>query len=336
MKPPIEDPKAPGVGRVRIGILGAARIAPMALLKPARAIEVPVVSVAARDVSVARSFAEKHSIPRVHDSYSDLLEDPDIDAVYIPLPAALHAEWTIAAVEAGKHVLCEKPFTANAAQARQVSAVASRSDRVVMEAYHSGHHPLVQRLRDLLANRVVGEVTTARATFAVAIPPRKDIRWNPALGGGALLDVGYYPVRMLRDLFGEANVVTAQAKERNGVDSAITARLQFSNGVLGTVECSMWPPRISIPSLTITGTLGTLRVRMPYHPQTSGRISFASHINHWDEKPDSRSTYSVQLSVFRDAVLSGAAVHTDAPAAVRQMSMIDAIYEAAGMGPRCA
>ncbi|WP_345188808.1 Gfo/Idh/MocA family oxidoreductase [Microbacterium panaciterrae] len=330
-----EYSSSPGVGPIRIGILGAARIAPMALLKPAQRIGIPVVSVAARDVEVARRYAAKHRIPRIHDSYQDLLDDPEIDAVYIPLPASLHAQWTIAAIAAGKHVLCEKPFTANAAQAEQVASVAARSDRVVMEAYHSGHHPLVQRLRDLLASEIVGEVIAARATFAVAIPPRKDIRWNPSLGGGALLDVGYYPVRMLRDLFGEPTVLSAQATERDGVDGAVTARLQFANGVLGYVECSMWPPRFAMPSLTIAGTLGTLRVRMPYHPQTSGRITFTSDDDRWAEKPDSTSTYLAQLRAFRESVLSRSPIRTDAPAAVRQMTTIDAIYQAAGMTPRC-
>src|ERR1700749_184013 len=128
---------------VRIGVLGSARIAPSALIAPARDnAEAGVVAVAARDRGRESAYAQKHGIGRVHGSYEDLLADPDIDAVYNPLPNALHAEGTIAALEAGKHVLCEKPFTNNAAEAEQVAAVADRTGLVVMEAFHYRYHPL--------------------------------------------------------------------------------------------------------------------------------------------------------------------------------------------------
>ncbi|MBW2314770.1 MAG: Gfo/Idh/MocA family oxidoreductase, partial [Deltaproteobacteria bacterium] len=126
---------------LRVGVLGAARIAPMALLRPARQVPgVEVSAVAARDVDKARRFAGKHGIPRVFESYDALLADPDVDAVYVPLPNGLHADWTIRAIEAGKHVLCEKPFTANAGEAERVAKAARASDRVVMEAFHWRYH----------------------------------------------------------------------------------------------------------------------------------------------------------------------------------------------------
>src|SRR6201991_3743810 len=122
---------------LRIGVLGAARIAPQALLNPAKNnAEVVVAAVAARDVARARDFATKHGIARVHDGYDALLADPDVDAIYNPLPNGLHGRWTRAALAAGKHVLCEKPFTANAAEAREIADLAAKSDRVVMEAFH--------------------------------------------------------------------------------------------------------------------------------------------------------------------------------------------------------
>src|SRR5437868_7369760 len=137
--------------RVRIGCLGAARIAPAALVKPASAADdAEATAVAARDPARARAFAAKHGIPVVHDSYDAMLADPDIDAVYNPLPHGLHAQWTIKALEAGKHVLCEKPFTANAAEAERVAAVADRTGLVVMEAFHYRYHPLADRMRALV------------------------------------------------------------------------------------------------------------------------------------------------------------------------------------------
>ena len=132
---------------MRIGILGAARVAPLALINPAQEnAEVVVAAVASRDVSRAQAFAAKHGIARVHDSYETLIADPDLDAVYIPLPNGLHGRWTRAALTAGKHVLCEKPFTANAAEAREIAELAAKSDRVVMEAFHYSYHPLTLRI----------------------------------------------------------------------------------------------------------------------------------------------------------------------------------------------
>ncbi|KAA9105884.1 Gfo/Idh/MocA family oxidoreductase [Microbacterium rhizomatis] len=339
---------------LRIGILGAARITDMAVLKPAAALDVPIHSVAARDVDRALAYAVKHRIPHVRDNYDAILEDPDVTAVYIPLPASLHARWTLAAINAGKHVLCEKPFTANTAQAEVVAdAAAANSDVVVMEAYHSGHHPSLSRLREILASGILGEILTAKATFSVAIPPRKDIRWNADLGGGSLLDVGYYPVRLLRDLFGEAEVLQARANIRKDVDSSLTALLQFSDGVRGEIVTSMWPPRPAMPSLSIVGTAGQLRMRMPYHPQTAGRISVltglrrpvdkadrirsgvVSNSMRWTERADRISTYLAQLRDFRDAIDGTGPNTTDAAAAVAQMRTIDDIYQAAGMTPRC-
>src|SRR3954449_10479655 len=132
---------------IRIGILGAARIAPPALVRPARAVaEVELNAVAARDPARAQAFASKHGVPRVLTSYQELLDDPDLDAVYNPLPNGLHAEWTLKALEAGKHVLCEKPFTANAAEAQTVADAARASGLVVMEAFHYRYHPLAARM----------------------------------------------------------------------------------------------------------------------------------------------------------------------------------------------
>ncbi|HTD50007.1 MAG TPA: Gfo/Idh/MocA family oxidoreductase, partial [Acidimicrobiia bacterium] len=144
---------------LRIGILGAARIAPSAVIKPARNVdEAAIHAVAARDRTRAQSFASKHGIPKVHDTYAALVADPDLDAIYNPLPNGLHAEWTIAALEAGKHVLCEKPFTANAKEAEDVAAVASRTGLVLMEAFHYRYHPLAQRVLDIVGSGVLGQV----------------------------------------------------------------------------------------------------------------------------------------------------------------------------------
>ena len=216
---------------MRIGILGAARIAPSALIKPAQGnAEVVVAAVAARDASRARAFAAKHGIARVHDSYEALIADPDLDAVYIPLPNSLHGRWTRAALAAGKHVLCEKPFTANAAEAREIAELAAKSDRVVMEAFHYRYHPLTLRVEQIIASGELGKLQRVEAALCFPLPKFSDIRYDYSLAGGATMDAGCYAVHMVRTFGGSTpEVVSAQAKLRDPqVDRAMTAELRFA------------------------------------------------------------------------------------------------------------
>ncbi len=177
--------------RLRIGILGAAKIAPAALIRPSRALtNVDVVAVAARDPERARVFATKHGIERVLPTYEALVEDPDVDAVYNPLPNGLHGRWTLAALAAGKHVLCEKPFTANAEEATVVSRAGDEAGVVVMEAFHYRHHPLAARMREVVEQGLIGEVRHIDAWLCFPLLSRKDIRYRLDLAGGAAMDSG--------------------------------------------------------------------------------------------------------------------------------------------------
>lgn len=319
---------------VRIGVLGAARIVKSALAIPARELEgVAVRAVAARDQERARKFAQRLRIPLVHRSYEALLTDPDIDAVYIGLPAALHGEWTAAAIAAGKHVLCEKPFTANGDEADRIAGLAASSSAVVMEAYHTAHHPFIAQLRAFIDSGVVGSIRTARARFCVPIPPGKDIRWNHDLAGGGLLDIGYYPVRLLRDLLGEPQVTSAIAKQRDGIDRHLAAQLSFPDGISGSVVSAMWaavPPAID---LHLVGTSGRVAVQMPYHPHHA-RMKAVTTAGTTRERPERRTTYSFQLEAFRDAIREGGPNRTDPVLAAAHLRTLDAIYAAAGMAPR--
>src|SRR3954471_6805528 len=228
---------------LRLGILGAARIAPAALIRPARRVaDARVVAVAARDRDKAARFAAKHDIATVHGSYEALLADANIDAVYNPLPNALHGKWTRAALAAGKHVLCEKPFTANADEAAEVAAVAASSGRVVMEAFHYRYHPLAARVRELLDARAIGRITHVETWMCFPLPMFSDIRYNHALAGGALMDAGCYAVHLARFLGGEEpEVVSAAAKLRSpDVDRAMHAEVRYPSGHTGSIHCSMW------------------------------------------------------------------------------------------------
>lgn len=321
---------------LRMGILGAARINRTAVLSPAHKTDgVEVVAIAARDTERAAFYARRHRIPVVHQSYDAMLADPDIDAVYVPLPAALHGTWTLAAVHAGKHVLCEKPFTANAAEARAVEAAAAASGLVVMEAHHPSTHPFTARIREVVRSGILGEIHTASAWFHAPIPPGRDIRWNPALGGGSLMDLGCYPVRLIRDVLGEPVVTGAIALRRGDIDRRMTGSLAVGR-VSVTVDCGMWSSRVLGAGLIIEGDAARLHVSGPFHPQLGGRLRVDGPGVSLRARADSKSTYRYQLETFRDCVTSNRANPCDPRQAVRTMQIIDDMYRQAGMTPRRA
>ena len=202
-------------GPLRIGILGAAKVVPYALALPARKVpEVQVTAIAARDPKRARRFAALWRIPRVHQTYEALLADPEIDAVYIPLPNGLHAEWTIRALRAGKHVLCEKPFCANAAEAEEMARVAQETGLVLSEAFAYRHHPLAARMRKIVQSGELGRIQHIEARFQFMLMNPFNVRWRYELAGGALMDAGCYPLNMVRFLMGEEPRVLSALSKR--------------------------------------------------------------------------------------------------------------------------
>ncbi|GLY44444.1 oxidoreductase [Amycolatopsis sp. NBRC 101858] len=323
---------------LRIGILGAAGIAPAALVKPASASsEVDVVAVAARSLERAQAFAAKHGIPRAHSSYEALLADPDVDAVYNPLPNGLHGRWTRAALAAGKHVLCEKPFTANAAEAREIADLAAASDRVVMEAFHYRYHPLALRAEEIIASGELGSLVRVETALCFPLPKFSDIRYDYDLAGGATMDAGCYAVHMARTFGGgeTPSVVSASAKLRSPrVDRAMTAELRYPSGHTGRVECSMWSSSFLKISAKVTGSKGSLGIFNPLMPQAFHRFSVRIGDTRRTEKFPRRETYAYQLDAFAAAVLRGEPVKTSAADAVETMTVIDEIYRTAGLPAR--
>jgi predicted dehydrogenase len=323
---------------LRIGILGAANIAPPALIKPARRVDdVEVVAVAARDRAKADTFARKHRIGRVHDSYDALLADPEIDAVYNPLPNGLHGKWTVAALEAGKHVLCEKPFTANADEAVEVQRVERRTGLVVMEAFHYRYHPLADRLVEIAQDGTLGEIEHIHTWMVIPLLKRTDIRWQLDLAGGSTMDVGCYAIHLLRSLAGtEPQVTSGSARERSpGVDRWLQADMVLPNGSTGRITSSMLSGRILKLGAEVKGTKGTMRVLNPYAPQHFHHLSVRTSSGKQKQARFPRvATYEYQLRAFADAVLRGRPIKTGTDDAIANMRVIDACYVAAGMEPR--
>ena len=325
---------------VRIGTLGAARITPMALIRPARAVEgTEVVAVAARDRSRADTFAKKHGIPTVHESYDDLLADPDVDAVYNPLPNGLHAEWTAKALEAGKHVLCEKPFTSNAAEAREVAGVAERTGQKLMEAFHWRYHPLAARVLEIIEAGEIGAVRHIEAAMCFPLVMLGDIRWRWDLAGGALMDAGCYPVSFVRHMghaLGEPEVVSARSRtfRHPQIDRRTDADLRFPGGETATITASMLSHSLVRLSGRVVGNAGEIRVRNPFTPQFFHKLWVTTPSGRRTERVSREPTYNFQLRAFRDLVLEGAEVPTPPADAIANMAVIDAIYESAGLQVR--
>jgi predicted dehydrogenase len=323
---------------LRIGVLGAARIVPIALVQPARQMpNVTIAAIAARDPERARLFATRQNIARVHDSYEELLTDPELDAVYIALPNGLHGRWTIAALEAGNHVLCEKPFTANADEAREVAVVARRTGLVAMEAFHYRYHALIHRMLEIISSGELGQVNRIETMFCVPMLALKDIRWDLSLAGGALMDVGSYAIHLLRTLAGaEPAVVTAKAKVlKPSVDRLVHAELAFSDGRTGSVTASLLSARLLTASARVIGSIGVMHALNPIAPQYFHRLTVTSPQGRRVEKVARQpSTYAAQLQAFAAAVLQDAPYTTNVDDAIANMQVIDACYAAAGLPRR--
>ena len=323
------------MNKLRIGTLGAANITPMALIKPARLIDgIEVVSIAARDTKRAQAFAKKHKIPEVYASYEDLIQSDSIDAVYNPLPNSHHAYWSIKALKAGKHVLCEKPIASNTKEAMEMQKVAQEEDKILMEAFHWRYHPLAKRLIDLVQSKTVGKVERIDASFCIPLPFWNDIRYNIDLAGGSLMDTGCYTVSILRHLMQEEpKVISAQAKTvRQNIDRYMRANLEFPSGAQGNIQCSIWAWPLISAHVHVHGEKGSIQVTNPIGPH----ILYHHLRIHTDkgittEKFKEQSTYYHQLQHFFNAIKHNTPIPTDGKDGILNMMVIDKIYQKAGL-----
>jgi len=325
------------VAEVRIGVLGAARITPAALILPARQTpRVRVVAVAARDPHRAAAFAHRHGIPRVHPSYEALLADPEVDAIYNPLPNNLHCLWTIRALEAGKHVLCEKPFAANEQEACQMAAAAQVAGKVVMEALHYRYHPLADRMLRVVRSGVLGQIRHIETAFCVPLPFPRDIRYRYHLAGGATMDLGSYTIHLIRLLAdAEPEVTTARARlAAPQLDRWMTADFRFADSRTARMTCALLSRALLRISVQVRGDAGELTVINPFQPARFHRLTLRTATGLHVEQSSRVPTYVYQLRAFAASVLDGAPVLTPPADSVATMRVIDRVYQVAGLQPR--
>jgi D-xylose 1-dehydrogenase (NADP+, D-xylono-1,5-lactone-forming) len=255
---------------LRWGILGPGRIAPRLVRAVAACGRGRLVAVASRDAGRAAAFAERHGIPRAFGSYDALVAAPDVDVVYVSLPNHLHAEWTIRALEAGKHVLCEKPLALAVADVDAIAAAAARAGRIAAEAFMYLHHPQVLRTLELAGSGALGPLELVNGTFSFLLDHPDDPRVEPAMGGGSLWDVGCYPVTLARRVAGEEpDRVGAFARfDERGVDRTFIGQLHFPSGLLAQFDSGFAAP--DRERIEIVGRDGSLVLGSPFLPAPDG------------------------------------------------------------------
>ena len=310
---------------MRLGLLSTAAIN-QALLG-ARPPEVEITAVASRDAARAQAYAGEHGIGRAHGSYEALLADDELDAVYISLPNGMHHEWTLSAIEAGKHVLVEKPYSRRAAEAEEAWEAAERANLVVMEAFMWRHHPQAAKARELVESGAIGRLREIRPTFSFALFDHANVRMLADLDGGALMDVGCYCVSGARLLGGEPDrVYGEQVVGPTGVDVDFYGVLRFPRDVVAIFDASFTLPKRQ--RLEAVGEEGTLVLEAPWRSDWGGRVL----VNDQEVDVPTTTPYERELSNFAAAIAGEAEPLLGRDDAVAQARVIEALYRSAESG----
>jgi D-xylose 1-dehydrogenase (NADP+, D-xylono-1,5-lactone-forming) len=312
---------------VKWGILSTAKINRLFLEGARQADGLEVVALASRDRSRAEQFAREFGIPKIHDGYDALLADADIDAVYIPLPNSLHVPWSIRALEAGKHVLCEKPMSRRAAEVERAFDVAEREERLLMEGFMFRHNPQTRRVKELVADGAIGRLRLIRAAFSFYAADPANVRLSPDLDGGGLMDVGSYCVSAARLLSGEPEeVVGVEVQREGGVDVVFAGAMRFPGGVLAHFDCGLALARRD--ALEVVGEEGTLFLADPWHcRQPVIEVRRGGDVERL-ELPAVNS-YGLEAENFSAAIRGDAEPLLGRADAVGQARAIEALYAAA-------
>lgn len=315
---------------VRWGLLSTANIARKLLAGARMSEQAEVRAVASRDLGVARGFAAEHGIATAHGSYDALLADPEIDAVYIPLPNSLHHPWTLRALQAGKHVLVEKPYSSDSADVVEAFDLAAAHGLVLSEAYMYRYHPQTRLVHDLVADGAIGDLAVVSGSFTwPCVEP--DVRLDPTLDGGCLLDVGCYPMSAARLLAGEPlDVAAQQVVGPTGVDVRLTALLRFDSDVLGHLDCAFGVPDHS--TFEVMGTGGRIEVRDPWHCATPGVLLTRDGHDPEELPIPVANSYALELEAVGTAIRGDAHGTLGRSDAIGQAQALAAVLGAARSG----
>lgn len=325
---------------LRIGTLGAARIAELSLISPAATTGDRVVAVAARNRDRASAFADKHGVENALNTYEDVVTSPDVELVYNPLANALHGPWNLAAIRAGKHVLSEKPFASNAAEAHVVADAAREAGVTVIEGFHYLFHPVMLRALEILGSGEIGELREVETRTLMPAPGDDDPRWDLDLAGGSVMDLGCYGLHAHRVLApfagGTPRLVEARGAERAGragVDEWMDATFEFPGGATGRSLSSMDHDTFSM-TLRIVGSTGELTVADYVQPHKDDRVYVTASGTDRVESLGTRSSYLYQLEAVRAHLREGSPLPIDLDDAVDTAEITDQVYRAAGFDPR--
>jgi predicted dehydrogenase len=314
------------------GLLSTARIN-QALVPPLRASKRnQLAAVASRTQQSAENYARENQVPRAYGSYEALLADPEIDVIYNPLPNHLHAEWTIKAVEAGKHVLCEKPLALQVEEVDAIQAAARKHGRVVAEAFMYRHHPQTLKVQELVKSGSLGDLKLIRGSFSFFLSRDGDVRLDPTMGGGSIWDVGCYPISYTRSIVGKEplEVFGWQATGPTGIDQTFVGQMRFENDILTQFDSSFAVPLRWF--MEIVGSNATLSVPSPFKPQTDEKIYLTR-----DDKTETieipgQELYIGEVEDMADAVLLGHAPRIPLEDSRANVAVIVGLLESARTG----
>jgi D-xylose 1-dehydrogenase (NADP+, D-xylono-1,5-lactone-forming) len=313
---------------VRWGVLSTARINDAVIRGARKSDRVDVVAVASRDQERADAYARANGYARAYGSYEALLEDPDLEAVYISLPNSLHVEWSIRALEAGKHVLCEKPLDRNPDEVERAFDAAERADRFLMEAFMWRHHPQSSRLKQLVDEGAIGELRLVSSSFSFQLTRLEDVRMRPELQGGSLLDVGCYCGSGSRLLAGEPELVYGeQLLSSSGVDVRFAGTLRFAGGVLGHFDSAFDLPARSL--FEAVGSAGSLVARDPFILGDDRRLELHRDGAVERIEPGHTNKYQLEFENLSDAIRGRAEPLLGREDAVGQARTLDALLRSA-------
>ena len=318
---------------MRLGLLSTANINRAILAGAAKTGRVDVVAVASRDAGRADAYAAEHGIATAHGSYEALLADPDVEAVYISLPNGMHHEWTMHALAAGKHVLCEKPYTRHPHEAEEAFDAADAAGLVLAEAFMYRHHPQTATVARLVADGAIGRLCAVKTTFTFPLHDLSDVRALPELDGGALMDVGCYCVSGIRLLAGEPQHVRGeQVTGTTGIDMAFHGTLRCAADVVGQFEATFRSPQRQ--SLEAVGEDGVLVVEAPWRVDWGGSVTLRRDGATEPVEVEEADAYTLELENLADAIEGRAPALLGRADAVGQARAIDALYRSAESGTR--